>query len=138
MPRRRYGKQEFRRALGRRIHDARKRAKLTQEELAESAGIATETLSRLEKGRVGVSLDALILISERLAITLSQLFDWQVELPNAPNDIRERELMAIWRELDTDVKDLMVRIARDLGRFQHTARVPHDLVAAERPGDGDS
>jgi transcriptional regulator with XRE-family HTH domain len=60
--------------LGRRVADQRKAAKLTQAELAERIGVATETVSRLERGMVIPSLARLESIAEALGVEIDALF----------------------------------------------------------------
>ncbi|MGQ0507976.1 MAG: helix-turn-helix domain-containing protein [Myxococcaceae bacterium] len=62
------------RKLGRRIADHRKLAKLTQAELAEKVGVATETISRLERGAAIPSLARLESVAAALGVELHDLF----------------------------------------------------------------
>jgi transcriptional regulator with XRE-family HTH domain len=56
--------------IGRQIRLARERAGLTQAKLAEAAGIADETVSRIERGAYEPAVSTLISIGEALGIGL--------------------------------------------------------------------
>ena len=51
-------------ASGRRIHELRKTRNLTQEAVAESIGITPVTLSRIERGENGCSIDTLLILAD--------------------------------------------------------------------------
>jgi transcriptional regulator with XRE-family HTH domain len=56
------------RETGCRISAARKRAKMSQEALAKSAGLKRETLSRIENGRFRVQLHTLVDLAGALGL----------------------------------------------------------------------
>lgn len=59
--------------IGQRIAEARLEAGLTQEQLAEAAGIAPENLSRAERGRTILRTRKLIAIADTLGVSLDDL-----------------------------------------------------------------
>jgi transcriptional regulator with XRE-family HTH domain len=59
--------------LGDNLREFRRRAKFTQERLAEKAGISVVFLSLLENGRRTASLDTLLAIARALGVELSSL-----------------------------------------------------------------
>ena len=61
--------------VGRRVREARQARGLTQPQLAEAAGIAPETISRLERGRQTPRLDHLIAVAAGLNTTVGALVD---------------------------------------------------------------
>jgi transcriptional regulator with XRE-family HTH domain len=63
--------------LGTRIAQLRKRAQITQAELAERVDVATETISRLERGATLPSLARLQAVARALGLELYELFDRQ-------------------------------------------------------------
>ena len=65
---------EVDRKLGRRIAEQRRRRELTQAQLAELAGVATETISRLERGAAVPSIARLAGIAKVLGVELHELF----------------------------------------------------------------
>ena len=62
-----------RRVLGDALRVHRKRAKLTQEALAEKTGLSVVFISLLENGRRTVSVDALLRIARALHVELKDL-----------------------------------------------------------------
>lgn len=60
-------------AFGVRLKAHRQELKITQEELAESVGKSSETISKLERGLVYPGVDMLILLAERLDASLDSL-----------------------------------------------------------------
>ena len=64
-------------AFGMRLKAHRQELKITQEELAESVGKSSETISKLERGLVYPGVDMLILLAERLDTTLDSLVGTQ-------------------------------------------------------------
>ncbi|GHJ39171.1 helix-turn-helix domain-containing protein [Streptomyces sp. TS71-3] len=62
-----------RRAIGEHIRTARLHANLTQEALAERAGLDRQTINRIEQGHASPLLDNLILIAAALHVPLADL-----------------------------------------------------------------
>lgn len=63
----------YRRIVGQKIRACRKRAGLTQEELAEKASLSYKYLGEVERGYVNVSLDSLMRIAAALKVRLRDL-----------------------------------------------------------------
>lgn len=61
--------------VGRRIQKLRKRAKLSQDELAERVGMHRNHIGLVERGERNASLTALAAIADGLGVSLAQLFD---------------------------------------------------------------
>jgi transcriptional regulator with XRE-family HTH domain len=59
--------------IGKHLKDARKRAGLTQAELAEAAGIVDETVSRIERGAFEPALSTVAALADALATSLDAL-----------------------------------------------------------------
>lgn len=59
--------------LGKRIRSERMKLNLTQEKLAEDAGISTAYLGQIERGERNVTLDKLLPIANRLGVTVDFL-----------------------------------------------------------------
>ncbi|MBO7940729.1 helix-turn-helix transcriptional regulator [Streptomyces sp. S9] len=67
--------QRQREAFGQRVREHRLSAGLSQEELAEAAGIHRTYLSSLERGQRNVSLDNIIAVARALKVDVAQLFE---------------------------------------------------------------
>lgn len=99
--------------IGRRFADARKAAKLTQEDVAEQLDVAVETVGRLERGTQIPALARLDAAAQVVGVELADL------LRPAPRDRRElaiARLVALLRRRppeDTDLAlDLLERVFR--------------------------
>ena len=64
------------RRLGRRVAELRKLAGLTQAQLAERLDVATETISRLERGAAVPSLARLEGMAGEFGVEMWELFRW--------------------------------------------------------------
>lgn len=62
--------------FGRRIQEIRKQKKLSQEQVAERAGISSNYVSRIECGKENPTLDMLIRLEDALQIELREMFDF--------------------------------------------------------------
>lgn len=72
---RRPGPDEGRRVFGERIRTLRQNRGLSQEHLAELAGVHRTYLSSVERGERNVSLDNIYAIAEALSISPAELFE---------------------------------------------------------------
>ncbi len=62
--------------FGRRLRVLRKRADLTQEELAEATGLTIESISNIERGIFGPKFDNLEKIAKVIDVEVKELFDF--------------------------------------------------------------
>jgi len=60
-------------AFGKRLQEARKAKKLTQEELSERVHVGRQHISKIERGEITCSLDVLLELSEELEISIDYL-----------------------------------------------------------------
>ena len=75
--------------IGNKIKDERKKAKLTQAELANKAGISTMSIRRYESGDRSPSYDTLVKLSDVLGVPISTfLTDNQLELRKEAHAMR--------------------------------------------------
>ncbi len=98
------------RALGRRLKALRKRAALTQEDLAERAGINSKYISGIERGRENPTLDTLLLLASELGVQPVELFDWDLEEMTAAG--LKKEATDLLRRLDPEALRRAVRFLR--------------------------
>lgn len=102
--------------LGRRVADLRQAAGMTQADLAERVSVATETISRLERGAVVPSLARLEQIAGALGVEFAELFRFQARATKK-DVLVERLLAAVRRRSAEDVEvvlDVTLRILERL------------------------
>ena len=63
------------RLFGRRLRDLRKRRGFTQESFAEATNRSVKTISNIERGQGGASLDTLEAFAKRLGVDIKDLFE---------------------------------------------------------------
>ncbi len=93
-------------AVARRIRQARERAGLTQEALAQRVRVETTTLSRYERGELGVSLEMLDRLADALDVPVRSMLEPGAAVPGLRRD--EDEVLRAYRTLSASQK----RVAR--------------------------
>ena len=93
--------------VGGNISCRRKKRKLTQEALADLAGIEQQSLSRMEKGKISPRFDRLQRFAETLGCTVSDLFDEGRIDEDAPL----ADLQALMRPLSVASQQVVVNVA---------------------------
>jgi transcriptional regulator with XRE-family HTH domain len=101
---------ERRQAIGRRVRDCRKQSGLTQDTVAEQAGLAEATLRAVEAGRRGPSVDSITAIAGALGVPVSTFFS-----DDAVADGSGAEAARLFRELDERLQPVVIRFMRDMG-----------------------
>lgn len=81
------------RALGRNLQEARLERGLTQECLAELAGIHWKTLGNIERGKYPFSVVTFIRLCQHMEISAEQLFEG-IPIPNAARSKRIKKALA--------------------------------------------
>ncbi len=111
--------EEFKRQLGARVQDFRRRRKLTQEELGEKAELSEETVSSIERGVNVPRIETIFRIAEALDVSLSELFDVAAGTP-APKETQAQidRLLALIDGQRGDVIDAIVGQAEILTRLE--------------------
>lgn len=90
--------------VGEKIRELRKKAGLTQYELARRTGIVQSDLSRMETGAYRVSVMALAKILDVLDIKVGEFFG-----ESAPVDPVESALIGAFRSLDSDTRAVVIK-----------------------------
>lgn len=62
--------------FGRRIQEIRKQRKLSQEQVAEKAGISSNYLSRIECGKENPTFDMIVKLSDALSTDIREMFNF--------------------------------------------------------------
>ena len=100
--------------LGNRIRQLRKNLKLTQAGLADRAGLSTNFIALLEKGKRSASVDTLFRISKVLKVDLKELFDFPEKKTKA--QVALDELMKLLKRKSADDLNTIEEIANVLFR----------------------
>ena len=100
--------------IGMRIHDARKAAGMTQEQLAEAVELATSYVSQLECGTKCARLDTLARIADVLGISLAYLLvarpsngDELLALVQDCTDVEQSILLDVIQTLKRSLRNYM-------------------------------
>ena len=101
---------ETKRDLGRRLKTLRKRAALTQEDLAERAGLNPKYISGIERGRENPTLDTLLRLAKELGAQPVELFDFDLEGMTAAG--MRKAAAELMRQLDTESLRRALRLLR--------------------------
>ena len=106
----------FLRSLGSRLAEIRRERGLTQEQLAELAGVDPQTIQRAENGRTALSLVRLHGITKVLGVGLADLFGTETEqVPAAPWGEGDLQAIAAYRAIPADRKPWALRVLKALG-----------------------
>lgn len=109
--------------IGQRIKEARKKAHLTQKELAIKSGVATITIQQYESGKRTPQIEPLIKISNALNIDLEKIVDYPTAPSTFPLPIdsgmlatldwhAKRNNRTIYKELDIAIDFYLDSLAR--------------------------
>lgn len=96
--------------IGARVRALRNQAGLKQAELAEAVGIAPESMSRIERGRLGPSTALVKKLADAIGVEAGALFE------STPTTPRQPALRPVERRLLTLVRDLPDPLVEDLIR----------------------
>ena len=105
---------EERSLVGRRIRSLRKTRGLSQEKLADLAGMSPKYLSRIETGRENPTLDLFLRLAQGLKVDLYEIFQFEHE-GDTPRRLRKKleSLIAAAKEED------LARLTRVLEALVH-------------------
>jgi transcriptional regulator with XRE-family HTH domain len=113
--------------LGKRIGARRRLAGLSQARLAETIGVAPETISRIETGALVPSLERLVSVADELHIELHDLFRLRPE-EGAKERAIEKLLWVVSRRSTSDI-DLVTTLAAAV--FDHMPKARSPRTASE-------
>lgn len=108
--------------VGQRLRAIRKKQGLTQERLAELAGISPQHCSGIEKGRAKVSLPALVQLSNALKVSMDDILLDSIPVVTKPGLMREVE--AVFSDASADETYLMLSQAKSI---KEAVRLKHLL-----------
>lgn len=98
----------LRQTIGMHVREARKRRRLTQQELAALVGVNPETISNIERGRYAPSIRALEALCEHLGVAPGDLLgrgddDSSSSPRRAEKELKVRELIRRLSDRDLDL-----------------------------------
>lgn len=96
-----------------RIKELREKLKFTQEKFAEETGIDVQTISLMERKKIGLNIHNAIIISEKFNVSL----DWLYELSNNTSDSASDILMKLKDVFDFDWAEKLIKIDGHLATF---------------------
>lgn len=99
---------DIKKLFGKNVKEKRMNLRLTQEQLAEKAGISPKSLSQIELGNNFISAENLDALCNALNVMPHQLFEFEAEKPSIADYER------IYDKLKTDTKllDKIVKIIK--------------------------
>lgn len=101
--------------LGKSIREIRIGLNLTQEKLAELAGLSSNFISQIERGRNKCSLDTIHKLSIALNTPLPELFSF-ISTPTKTKDIYQKRIEMLLNKLQKKDKKLLLDISEDVFR----------------------
>lgn len=103
--------------IGRRIREERVAQKLSQNELAEKAGISMSHVSEIETGKSGILVYTLNCIAEALQVTTDSLIR-----PNIPEVklIYQGEFADLLKDCSPTEIEAIVKMAKELKKTMHS------------------
>ncbi len=110
------------RKLGKRVAELRRLAGLTQAQLAERLDLATETVSRLERGAAIPSLASIERAAKVLGVDLEELFRFRER--QSPKDHAVERLLVTVRPRPAEDVEVVVDLATRVFQRWPTARAP--------------
>lgn len=106
-------------AIGSRIRTLRKTSKpkpLSQEKLAELAGVHHTYIGAIERGEKNVTLETLIRVAQALGVSIEDL----LPLPNTSGRERIAEIAAILQKADSEFVDMIADFLRRVDAWNRT------------------
>ncbi len=100
--------------LGKRIRDERQKRGLTQERLAEIAGISNNFVSYIETGKKVASLKTIKKIADALETPLTELFKGIPQQKKAKSDYTTEQILYLIHDKSPSTKKLFLRLCKTL------------------------
>jgi len=103
---------DIKQAIGQRVMEARQAVGLTQGQLAERCGLVDETISRLERGVQGVTIENLFKIATTLGVPLAVLLDIAGRPDEPARTARVQELSRLLGMVDERTAELAFKLVK--------------------------
>ncbi len=98
--------------IGKRLKDLREKVELTQEALAERAGLHPSYIGQIERGTKTASIFTLEKLANALNVPIAYLFDFEQKLTKKKIDYLTNEVAALIRDQNSKSKRLIYEIVR--------------------------
>lgn len=105
----------------------RKRAGLTQRELAEKLGVKNTAVSNWESGNNSVDIETLFLASKIFGVSLADMYG-QYSTTDSSLTSDQQELLDNYNQLNEEGQEDLRRHARVMVRSGEYTRRPHDVL----------
>lgn len=89
--------------LGERVREARKVCDLTQQELADQAGLSIKTVQDIEAGKKNTSYETVLSLAKRLGVTPNMLFP----LDASVDDIKLQRLLGKFQSCSPENQEIL-------------------------------
>jgi len=111
-------------ALGKRIRRERLKLNLTQEKIAEDIGLTTAYIGQIERGERSPALDKLVLIANRLSVTIDYILSDSVA---ASESVSNNLMLQLFANRKEDEKMLAVNMVKMMFLFLDNSKTssPH-------------
>ena len=96
---------------GKRIKELRKRKGLSQSILAEQIGVHVKTISKAERGIIGLSVDNLLILAEYFSTSIDYL------VRGKGQDVKSEELISILRNINDEQQKVVCQILKNILNF---------------------
>ena len=103
---------DVKQAIGQRVMEARQALGLTQGQLAERCGLVDETISRIERGVQGVTIENLCKIATTLGVSLAMLVDIGGRTDEPARSARVQELARLLATVDERTADVAFKLVK--------------------------
>lgn len=77
--------------MGNKLRDIRKEKKMTQEDVADKAGIAVSQVGRIERGKLNPSISTIFVIALALDVEPKELFDFSESFVKKKADSKKKK-----------------------------------------------
>ncbi|MBQ2827672.1 MAG: helix-turn-helix transcriptional regulator [Clostridia bacterium] len=105
---------EYKKEMGLRIKNRRKKLSMTQEEMAEKLNISVKHFSEVERGIAGLSIENLIKVSDVLGLSLDYIIKGEVTETHWESVLDSLKMVPKEKEhLINDLINLGVRLVND-------------------------
>lgn len=102
----------IRRLIGARVREVRTSLELSQAELAERAGLGVETISRLERGVQGVTMDNLYALAQAMNVPFKNVVDIEEDREPLVADAALEEIVDLLRGASKETLLVVHKVVR--------------------------